>query len=120
MLVMAMMEHHIFTPKEVAQTLRVDEETIRREIRREHLKALQVGRQYRITTGDLVHWLGKERFMELFAPVEALTSILGAGGLDESAALDLAERLTKRARQEVPRVTEGKAPSPSEVRKRRK
>jgi len=120
MLVMAMMEQRVFTPKEIAYTLRVDEETVRREIRRERLNALQIGRQYRITTGDLVHWLGKERFIELFAPVEALTSIVGSGGLDEEEALDLAERLVKRARQETTRVPEAEAPSAVEVRKRRK
>jgi excisionase family DNA binding protein len=115
-----MLEYRVFTPKEVAHTLRVDEETIRREIRREHLTAVQIGRQYRISSGDLVRWLGRERFLELFAPVEALTSIIGAGRLDPEETLGIAERLVRRARQETPRVTEAEAPSAEEVRKRRR
>lgn len=115
-----MMEQRIFTPKEVAATLRLDEETVRREIRRERLQALKVGRQYRITTGDLVHWLGKDRFLELFAPLTALTHIVGSGDLADDEALELAERLVKRARQEASRVPEAETPAPDEVRKQRK
>ena len=53
----------VYTPTEVAQILRVSEETIRREIRRDQLRALQVERQYHITPADLVAWLGKARYV---------------------------------------------------------
>jgi len=105
---MLLMEHHVFTPREVARTLRIDEETVRREIRRGRLEALQIGRQYRITSGDLVRWLGKDRFLELFAPIEALTSMIGAGGLDEAEAHELASKLVQRARQEAAQGSEAR------------
>ena len=95
---MAMMdrESYIYTPAEVAHVLRVNEETVRREIRREQLGALQVGRQYRITAPDLIAWLGQDRYFELFRPHEVLLSLLGSGSFDEDAAAGEAEALVRR------------------------
>ena len=117
---MMQMSEHIYTPAEVAQALRVNEETIRREIRRDQLGALQVGRQYRITPADLVAWLGKERYLEIFRPHEALLELLGVGGLDEATASEEAHTLVQRARSETARRVEGAAPSPDEVKQRRR
>ena len=88
----------VFTPAEVARVLRVDEETVRREIRRGRLGAVQVGRQYRLTSSDLMGWLGQVRFVELFTPYKALTSLLGSGNLDEIEAEKTALELTRRVR----------------------
>lgn len=113
------MQDNIYTPAEVAQALRVNEETIRREIRRDQLGAVQVGRQYRITPADLVAWLGKARYLEIFRPHEALLEILGAGNLDEENAAKEAQRLVYRVRDESVRQLEASAPSPAEVKQRR-
>ena len=111
-------EHQrVYTPAEVAQILRVNEETVRREIRREQLRAVQVGRQYRITPADLIAWLGKERYVEIFRPHEALLELLGAGDLDDDVASETAQMLVRRARAGI-RQVEGDAPSPEEVRRR--
>ena len=117
---MKLSEHQrVYTPAEVAQILRVNEETIRREIRRDQLRALQVGRQYRITPADLMAWLGKERYVEIFRPHEALLELLGAGRLGNDVASETAQKLVYRARAEMTRQTEGDAPPPEEVRRRR-
>ena len=108
----------IYTPTEVAQILRVNEETIRREIRREQLRALQIGRQYRITAADLMAWLGEERYVEIFRPHEALLALLGAGDLGDAEVSEVAQNLVHRARAETVRQLDGDAPSPDEVRRR--
>ena len=56
----------IYSTAELAAALNVSEESIRREIRRGHLQAMRIGRQYRATPKDLIHWLGKNRYNELF------------------------------------------------------
>jgi excisionase family DNA binding protein len=110
----------VYTPAEIAQVLRVDEATIRREIQRGNLSAIRIGRQYRFTGSDLEGWLGKERYLKLFTPVEALLELIGSGGMEEDEATRRAEALVRRAREELgaPRP-EGPAPSPAEVAKRR-
>lgn len=113
-------EQYVYTPAEVARALRVNEETVRREIRREQLGAVQIGRQYRITVPDLIAWLGQERYLELFRPHEALLTLLGSGGLDEEHAAAEAETLVRRARAEASRQPEGVAPSPEQVARRRR
>jgi excisionase family DNA binding protein len=121
-LLMAMMdtrEYYVYTPAEVARALRVNEETVRREIRRDQLGAVQVGRQYRITVPDLIAWLGQERYLELFRPHEALLTLLGSAGLDDEQAAAEATALVRRARSETTRQLEGEAPSPTEVLRRR-
>lgn len=110
---------HFYTPAEVASVLRVTEETVRREIRREQLGALQVGRQDRITAPDLIAWLGQERYVELFKPHEALPSLLGGGALGEDIAASEATTLVRRARAETSRHAEAEAPPPDEVARRR-
>ena len=112
-------QENIYTPAEVAQVLRVNEETIRREIRRDQLGAVQVGRQYRITPADLVAWLGKARYLEIFRPHEALLEVLGAGNLDEVTAAEDAQSLVYQARSESGRQLEGGAPTVAEVKQRR-
>jgi excisionase family DNA binding protein len=123
MLVMLMMSKEpsvVFTPSEVAQVLRVNEETVRREIRRGNLSALRVGNQYRMAPSDLAKWLGDERFLELFTPLEALSGLLGSGGLAEKEATRLAEKAVKDTRTELwsSRAKTGIAPSATDVRKR--
>jgi excisionase family DNA binding protein len=92
----------VYTLAEVAQLLKVGEETIRREVQRGNITALRVGKQYRMTRSDLIGWLGRERFIEIFQPFEAFTSLIGAGGLDEEEATELATKLVHRARSESP------------------
>jgi excisionase family DNA binding protein len=57
----------VYTTTEIAQRLRVSEESVRREIRRGQLQAMQIGRLYRATSGDLIAWLGEVRYNQLFA-----------------------------------------------------
>lgn len=123
MLVMLMMVKEssvVFTPLEVAQVLRVNEETVRREIRRGNLTAVRVGNQYRMAASDLSKWLGDERFLELFSPLEALSGLLGSGGLSEKEAAILSEKAVKDARAELwqDRKRTGTALSAVDVRKR--
>jgi excisionase family DNA binding protein len=123
MLVMLMMAKEptvVYTPLEVAQVLRVNEETVRREIRRGNLTAVRVGNQYRMAASDLAKWLGDERFLELFSPLEALSGLLGSGGLSEKEAVSLSEKAVKSARSELwqDRKKTGTAPSSADVRKR--
>lgn len=57
----------VFTPAEVAEVLRVTEETILDAILRGRLRAIQVSEsEYRITAGDLRSWIGQDHFAELF------------------------------------------------------
>jgi excisionase family DNA binding protein len=123
MLVMLMMVKEpsvVFTPLEVAQVLRVNEETVRREIRRGKLSAVRVGNQYRMAASDLAKWLGDERFLELFSPLEALSNLLGSGSLSDKEAASLAEKAIKAARAELwqDRKKTGITPSSADVRKR--
>ncbi|MDA8307501.1 MAG: helix-turn-helix domain-containing protein [Deltaproteobacteria bacterium] len=55
-----LMDKEIFTVKEVAQIFRVDEETIRRAIRKNRLKAAKVGRDFRISRADLEEYYQDE------------------------------------------------------------
>lgn len=114
--VQAMRTGQVLTPAEVAHVLRVDEETVRREIRRGRLTAVQVGRQYRLTASDLIGWLGQERYTELFASYEALALLLGSGGMGQEEAQSLAIELTRRARRELSGERKLEGPAPDEVR----
>jgi excisionase family DNA binding protein len=60
----------VFTTAEIAHVLRVSNESVRREIRRGQLHAMQIGRQYRSTADDLIAWLGANRYNELFGHVQ--------------------------------------------------
>jgi excisionase family DNA binding protein len=57
----------VCTTAEIAQRLRVSNESVRREIRRGQLRAMQIGRLYRTTAADLIDWLGEQRYKQLFA-----------------------------------------------------
>jgi excisionase family DNA binding protein len=122
MLMTEMMEqaHLVYSPAEVARLLRVNEETVRREIRRGHLGALRVGNQYRSTISDLAKWLGEERFIELFSPLGVLSELIGKGGLSETQAIQVASKTVKQVRKKtpLPRKYDGSAPTPVQVRKR--
>ena len=60
----------IYSPSEVAQVLRINEETVRRAIRNKQLTALRIGDQYRLSPTDLGQWIGMDRYLELFRPLE--------------------------------------------------
>ena len=110
----------VYTPAEIARSLKVGEETIRREIKRGRLSAIKVGNQYRATAGDLIKWLGEARYVELFESEDALLGLLGAGGLEEEEATRLAGELVRRVRRERVQKPAEPAPAPDEVRQRRK
>lgn len=71
----------VYTPGEVARVLRVNEETVRRAIRTDKLSALRVGDQYRLSPTDLARWIGMDRYLELFSPLEDARQVFGSGGL---------------------------------------
>jgi excisionase family DNA binding protein len=122
MFMMQMMEqvHNVYSPAEVARLLRVNEETVRREIRRGHLRALRVGNQYRSTVSDLAKWLGEERFAELFSPLGVLSELIGQGNLSEVQATRVAQQAVAKVREKTPVTKKGlaKAPTAAQVRKR--
>ncbi len=114
-----MIEMSVYTPEEVAKTLRISEETVRREIRANHLGAQRIGKQYRIAPSDLVAYLGEARFIEWFAWRTEFRSLIGAGGLPEVEAHKIAERAVKQVRAEAPVPSSGlPEPSLEEVRQK--
>jgi excisionase family DNA binding protein len=104
-----------YSPSEVARVLRINEETVRRAIRTNKLSALHVGDQYRLTPTDLGQWIGMDRYLELFRPLEDARRALGSGGLDEDEAYEIALGAVRAIRASTVRFTEGPAPE----RKRR-
>jgi excisionase family DNA binding protein len=109
----------IYTSAEVANALRVSEESVRREIRRGTLTAARIGNQYRLTANDLAAWLGESRYRELFSPLGPLGALIGFGGLEEDAAQNLALKAVKEVRLNVPSVSGVTAPNPAEVKAHR-
>lgn len=115
--VMPMRETTIYSPEDVARRLRVSEETVRREIRAQHLGAQRIGKQYRIASSDLKAYLGDARFEEWFMRSNDLREAIGSGGLPENEAHALAERVVREVRSVLPDPKPGlPAPSPAEVR----
>jgi excisionase family DNA binding protein len=100
----------VYTPAEIAAALRVSEESVRREIRRGKLGAARVGNQYRSTLNDLSGWLG-ERYLELFSPLGALSSLIGQGGLDEAEANALALEIVATIREAKRSATQEETPT---------
>ncbi len=116
MLVMLMQEMNIYTPEDVARRLRVSEETVRREIRGNHLSAQRIGKQYRISANDLKAYLGDQRFTEWFLQTDHLRLAIGSGGLPEPEAIALAEKAVRQVREARPTPATGfKAPSKAEI-----
>jgi excisionase family DNA binding protein len=114
---MPMIEMSVYTPEEVAKTLRISEETVRREIRANHLGAQRIGKQYRIAPSDLVAYLGEVRFIELFAWRNEFRNLIGSGGLSEAQAIKLAQQAVQEARANAPMPSAGlPQPSLEEVR----
>jgi excisionase family DNA binding protein len=115
----------IYTSSEVANALRVSEESVRREIRRGTLTAARIGNQYRMTANDLAAWLGESRYRELFSPLGPLGALIGYGNLEEDEAHRLALIAVTEARNLEPRTVSGmtvsgvNAPSPAEIKARR-
>ncbi len=109
----------IYTSAEVANALRVSEESVRREIRRGTLTAARIGNQYRLTANDLAAWLGESRYHEIFSPLGPLGALIGFGGLEEDAAHALALKAVKEVRVQAASVSGVTAPSPAEVKARR-
>jgi excisionase family DNA binding protein len=115
--VMLVRDAIVYTPEDVARRLRVSEETVRREIRAQHLSAQRIGKQYRISSSDLVSYLGEARFEEWFMRENDLRDAIGSGGLPEDEAIAFAERAVREVRDLRPDPLPGqKAPSPREVR----
>ena len=50
----------IYTTKEIAGILKMDDETIRRYIYRKELKAYKIGKEWRIKSEDLQEFLERE------------------------------------------------------------
>ena len=114
-----MIEMSVYTPEEVAKTLRISEETVRREIRANHLGAQRIGKQYRIAPSDLVAYLGEARFIEWFAWRSEFRALIGLGGLPEVQALQIAKQAVKEVRAEAPTPSAGlPQPSLEEIRKK--
>ncbi len=116
--VMPMRDAAIYSPEEVARRLKVSEETVRREIRAQHLGAQRIGKQYRIASSDLKTYLGESRFEEWFVRDHDLRDAIGSGNLPEDEAIALSERMTRevRALKPVPAQSGRVAPSVSDVK----
>lgn len=116
--VMPMRDVRIYSPEEVARRLKVSEETVRREIRAQHLGAQRIGKQYRIASSDLKTYLGESRFEEWFVRNHDLRDAIGSGGLSEDEAMIASERIVREVRTSKPvPISSGRtAPSVSDVR----
>ena len=116
--VMPMRDAAIYSPEEVARRLKVSEETVRREIRAQHLGAQRIGKQYRIASSDLKSYLGELRFEEWFVRDHDLHDAIGSGGLPENEAMTLSERAVREVRDSrtMPALSGRTAPSANEVR----
>lgn len=116
--VMSMRDAAIYSPEEVARRLKVSEETVRREIRAQHLGAQRIGKQYRIASSDLRTYLGESRFEEWFVRDNDLRDTIGSGGLPEDEAIALSERIVREVRDARPLAAPSghAAPDASEVR----
>jgi excisionase family DNA binding protein len=101
----------VYSPSEVAQVLRINEETVRRAIRNQKLSALHVGDQYRLSPSDLGKWLGMDRYIELFSPLEDARQALGSGGMNEAEADALALEAVHAVRENTIRLVESPAPA---------
>jgi excisionase family DNA binding protein len=109
----------IYTSAEVANALRVSEESVRREIRRGTLSAARIGNQSRLTANDLAGWLGESRYRELFSPLGPLSALIGFGGLEDDEAHKLVAKAVSEVRKATPRSASGvTAPSPADVKAR--
>jgi excisionase family DNA binding protein len=100
----------IYSPSEVAQVLRINEETVRRAIRNKQLTALRIGDQYRLSPTDLGLWIGMDRYLELFRPLEDAVRALGVGGLNDDEADALALEAVHAVRASSSRFIDASAP----------
>jgi excisionase family DNA binding protein len=100
----------LYNPSEVAQVLRINEETVRRAIRNKQLTALRIGDQYRLSPTDLGNWIGMERYLELFRPLEDAVRVLGMGGLNDAEAEALALEAVHAVRSSSSRFVDVPAP----------
>lgn len=100
----------IYSPGEVARVLRVNEETVRRAIRNKQLTALRIGDQYRLSPSDLGKWIGMDRYLELFRPLEDAVQVLGTGGLNDDEAHALALEAVHAVRASSSRFVDAPAP----------
>lgn len=106
----------VYTPGEVARVLRINEETVRRAIRTGKLSALHIGDQYRLSPTDLGKWIGMDRYLELFSPLEDARQVFGTGGLSDDEADALALEAVRIVRAASARLVEGPAPKRSSAR----
>jgi excisionase family DNA binding protein len=54
-----MIEHEYFTPEEIAEKLRVDQDTVLRWLKRHELAGYKVGRQWRVSKEDYEKFLAE-------------------------------------------------------------
>jgi excisionase family DNA binding protein len=101
----------VYNPSEVAQVLRINEETVRRAIRNKQLTALRIGDQYRLSPTDLGNWIGMERYLELFRPLEDAVRVLGMGALSDAEAETLALEAVHAVRSASSRFVDAPAPN---------
>lgn len=113
--VMPMRDAAIYSPEEVARRLKVSEETVRREIRAQHLGAQRIGKQYRIASSDLKIYLGESRFEEWFVRDNDLRDAIGSGGLLEDEAIAVGERIVREVRASRPVPAQGGRIAPSVI-----
>jgi excisionase family DNA binding protein len=57
------MDERYYTVKEIAQLLQIKETTVRQKIRGKELRAIQIGGEYRIGSGDLADYLRRQATM---------------------------------------------------------
>ncbi len=116
--------HNVFTVAEVAKTLRVSDETIRRKIIAGELEAIEVSskprKTYRIAPYALVRWLGAEKARDLFGIKNALDDMREAFlKVPEQELEDILTEAVAWARSQVPeRQLTGRVLSPEEIRER--
>jgi len=100
-----MYQEQVFTVAEVARTLKISGETVRRKIAAGELEALEVSikprKQYRILYSDLTRWLGLERAGRLFGVGEGLKAVEAAFA---TLPPQQRERLLEWSRNHAPKV----------------
>ncbi len=114
----------VFTVSEVAASLRLSDETVRRKIQTGELGAMQIGtgsrKALRILARDLVQWLGPESAHSVFGIGQGLDVLEEAlVGLEPAAQEQLIERAKAFAKERTPeRELTGRTVSPEEIAKR--
>jgi len=92
------MSHDLYSVEQVAERLGLHVRTVRAYIREGRLKALKIGKQYRITRGDLEAFLGPAaKTMDEPLRRTEVSSIVEVEGVDRDAAIRIANLLLATA-----------------------